>query len=300
MNKIILLLTLLFSNICFAQYQNSYRNIAYDFQAGVNPRYLSLDIYRQTAGENLPVVFFIHGGGWSSGDKANHSHDNKRDFFINNGFLFVSINYRLTPDVMFPQHSLDVAKAYAFILENINTYGGDKHHVFVMGHSAGAHLAALLSTDKSYLNSLGYELDTIQGTILLDGGGYNIPWIINDNIIHDNQSGLNMYYAAFGLEPPIWEQASPITHINATDTIPPFQIFHVNTRRISTLVGNQLYDTLNDNNQSAEIIPVANSSHEMINRDFGLAHDVVSQQALVFIQTIREELFERVFSNNFE
>jgi pimeloyl-ACP methyl ester carboxylesterase len=300
MNKIILLLALLFTNLCFAQYQNSYRNIAYDFQPGVNSRYLSLDIYRQTNGENLPVIFFVHGGGWSSGDKASRSHDNKRNFFINNGFLFVSVNYRLTPDVMYPQHSLDIAKAFTFILENISSYGGDKKQIFVMGHSAGAHLAALLSSDKSFLNNSGYGLENIQGVILLDGAGYNIPWVINDNINNNNQSGLNMYYSAFGFDLPIWELASPITHINAIDTIPPFQIFHVDTRRLSTIVSNQLFDAINGNNQFTEIIPVANSSHAMINKNFGLESDVVSQQALVFIQSIREELFERVFSNNFD
>ena len=300
MNKIMFLLTLVFSNICFAQYQSSYRNIAYDVQPGVNSRYLSLDIYRQTNGENLPVIFFVHGGGWSSGDKATSSHDNKRNFFINNGFIFVSVNYRLTPDVMYPQHSLDVAKAFTFILENINSYGGDKKQTFVMGHSAGAHLVALLSSDKSFLNNLGYGLENIQGVILLDGAGYNIPWIINDNIINNNQTALNIYYSAFGFDPLIWELASPVTHVNAIDTTPLFQIFHVDTRRISTIVSNQLFDVLNNNNQIAEIIPVANSSHQMINKNFGLENDVVSQQALAFIQAIREELSERVFSNNFE
>ncbi len=109
-----------------------------------------------------------------------------------------------------------------------------------------------------------------------------------------------MYYSVFGLDSPIWELASPLTHINSIDTIPPFQIFHVDSRRISTIVSNQLFNEFNDNNQIAEVIPVANSSHNLINNNFGLENDVVSQQALVFIQTIREELSERVFSNNFE
>ena len=106
----------------------------------------------------------IHGGGWRTGDKANQSQRRqKATFFAGNGFVYVSVNYRLSPAVRHPAHVEDVAKALSWIVDHIASYGGDPKRIFLMGHSAGAHLAALVTADKTYLTKLGKSPAMLSG-----------------------------------------------------------------------------------------------------------------------------------------
>ena len=158
------------------------RNISYDHIDGVDPKLLSLDIYtsrRAKRNPARPVVAMIHGGGWRRGDKANRPMwQFKAPHFVGNGFVYVSINYRLSSkpdDPKHPAHVRDVAKALAWLSDHVAEYGGDPDRMFVMGHSAGAHLAALVSTDHRRLKEEGKDLSIIKGTICLDTAASDIP-----------------------------------------------------------------------------------------------------------------------------
>jgi arylformamidase len=123
-------------------------NIPYTTISSINPSLLSLDVYAPAGAENLPVVLMIHGGGWSIGDKANRDVSiDKARYFTSQGYVYVSINYRLSPDVQHPAHIEDVASAVSWVLENIATYGGDPARLTLMGHSAGAHLLLVSAPD---------------------------------------------------------------------------------------------------------------------------------------------------------
>ncbi len=100
-----------------------------------------LDIYSPANAKNLPVVFWIHGGGWTQGDKTDVKL--KPQWFMDKGFVFVSTNYRLLPEVDMGTLTRDVAKAFGWMEKHIAEYGGDPKRVLVGGHSAGAELAAL-------------------------------------------------------------------------------------------------------------------------------------------------------------
>ena len=163
-------------------------NIPFASLPGVDPKLLSLDIYRPKSPSNagqqaaLPVVVMIHGGGWRTGDKANESQGKqKASFFTGRGFVYVSINYRLSPAVQHPAHVEDVAKALAWVADHIASYGGDPERIFLMGHSAGAHLAALVTTDERYLSKLGKSSLKLNGVILLDTAGYDIARNIDES-----------------------------------------------------------------------------------------------------------------------
>jgi len=96
-------------------------NIPYATVNGVDPNLLSLDIYAPSGAKDLPVMLMIHGGGWANGDKANPDVGiNKVDYFTAQGTIYVSINYRLSPDVQHPAHVQDVAAAVSWVLENID------------------------------------------------------------------------------------------------------------------------------------------------------------------------------------
>src|SRR5262245_11159941 len=102
----------------------------------------SLDVYASSSAKSAPVVFWIHGGGWQAGDKSDVAE--KPRFFVEKGFVFVSVNYRLLPRVEMIDIFHDVAKSFRWVHDHIAEYGGDSKRVLVGGHSAGAQLAALI------------------------------------------------------------------------------------------------------------------------------------------------------------
>src|SRR5437764_3707252 len=112
-----------------------------------------LDVYSPHAAKNLPVVFWIHGGGWQTGDKT--SVQIKPKVFVDKGFVFVSTNYRLLPSVDMATIVRDIAKSIPCVHDHIAEHGGDPNRLFVMGHYAGAPLAALICTDERSLKAAG-------------------------------------------------------------------------------------------------------------------------------------------------
>lgn len=183
----------------------------------------------------MPVVFFIHGGGWGAGDKgmvngsgfgyriegaaATHG---KPLFFAQLGYVFVSANYRLLPDATIGEMAQDLAKAMAWVRNNIARYGGDPSQVVVMGHSAGAQLAALLCTDESYLKAEGVRFaDMLRGCIPVDSD-------TNDVVVEVTQHGKwSAGGNSFGDDPAVWRALSPCTHCAPGKQIPPFLILHI-------------------------------------------------------------------------
>ncbi len=130
-----------------------------------------LDIYAPPNAMDAPVLFWIHGGGWQAGDKT--SVQVKPKWFTDKGFVFVSTNYRLLPEVDMGTLIRDVAKAFGWVEKHIAEYGGDSGRVLVAGHSAGAQLAAILCTDERYLKEQGAGLEVLIGCVPVDGDTYD-------------------------------------------------------------------------------------------------------------------------------
>lgn len=171
---------------------------------------------------NAPLVIFVHGGGWKRGDKGNATGQFKAPHYLAQGYAFASINYRLVPDATVEQQAADVASAVAYFHKNKTSLGVDPIRIVLMGHSAGAHLSALIGTDPQYLHGVGLDMSALAGVIPLDGAAYDVPAQITDGarIMQDT------YKQAFGTEAqrqkalsPFWQAAAP----NA----PAFLILHV-------------------------------------------------------------------------
>lgn len=165
-----------------------------------------LDVHRpdgSQAADSRPVVVYVHGGGWRIGDKKNKI-ANKVELFTGLGYVFVSANYRLSPNpidpsypadrVRFPDHPDDVGEALGWIDRNIAGFGGDPSRILLIGHSAGAHLVSLVSTDPSYIDAYGIEPWQLIGTVPLDSDAYDV----GDRIAEFGPSGSDIYYNAFG------------------------------------------------------------------------------------------------------
>jgi acetyl esterase/lipase len=120
-----------------------------------------------------PVVIFLYGGGWTSGAREDYRFAGAA--LVKLGYVAVIPDYRLYPQVKFPDFMTDAARALAWVRANIYRYGGDPQKVFVMGHSAGAHMAALLALDPTYTRAADLPDNAIKGVIGLAGPYAMVP-----------------------------------------------------------------------------------------------------------------------------
>lgn len=256
---------------------NKFAGIQYHTIPGVNANLLSLDVYVPKGGAaSKPVMVYVHGGSWRTGDKANTAF--KDEFFTNQDYIFVSLNYRLSPNppdtsdqnrILYPIHPQDVAKAIAWVFNNIGTYGGDTSRVSLIGHSAGAHLVSLVATDESFLAQNGLSLGNIKCTCSLDAGAYDIPYYMDKYIIPRNQSSQWITYVnAFSSNRNTWAQASPSDYVIPGKKIPEFMLVHQGTNErvdIATNFENKLQ-------QAGYQVTAVNAhplDHEAINQTLG-------------------------------
>ncbi len=207
----------------------SKRTFAYASHPGVDPNLTSLDVYAPPAGadgcRDRPIVVWVHGGGWTSGDKSEFMTD-KVKLFNDAGYLFVSVNYRLTnralptPAPQYPVHDQDVADAFGWVIHHAGELGGDPHLFAVLGHSAGGGIVAAIATDDRYLARSDEPLTAMTCVGALDGEGYDITAGATTSPA-EVQAG---YRDVFGTDPAIWAEASPVRHVGPDKGIPRFFI----------------------------------------------------------------------------
>jgi acetyl esterase/lipase len=236
-----------------------------------------LDVYAPSKGKNVPVVVWIHGGGWRRGDKADVH--NKPKAFTEKGFVLVSINYRLVPNVKVNEIAGDVAKAIRWTHDHAKDYGGDPNTLFIMGHSAGAQLAALVCTDDRYLKAEKLPLSIIKGCVPVDGDTYDVPMQIKT--VEEKRA--KSYRTTFGDEES-QKNLSSVTHVAKGKNIPPFLILHVAGHPETTAQSNRLLNVLEDAGISAEAYPAEGKNHTTINNDLGLTGDRPTQVMWEFLR----------------
>jgi acetyl esterase/lipase len=117
------------------------------------------------ASEHFATLIFVHGGSLTSGDKADSDYAHVCDSFPAVGIACVNVNYRLGPQHPWPAQAEDLASAIAWVHANITRYGGDPRKVFLLGHSSGATLVALVGSDDAYLSKHGMKLASLRGVM---------------------------------------------------------------------------------------------------------------------------------------
>ena len=168
-----------------------------------------------------PLVMFVHGGGWTSGSKDSASGPYTSGYYPSEGYAYASINYRLVPTVTVEDEAADVVAALKSLLDHADELGIDPRRVVIMGHSAGAHLVALVGTDESYLAAAGLSESSLRGVIAIDGAAYDVPTqVATGGIMHDR------YLEAFGTDPVRQQASSPTAHAAAPNA-PAFLLPHV-------------------------------------------------------------------------
>lgn len=172
-----------------------------------------------------PLVVFVHGGGWKRGDKKMMQGSAKLSHWQEQGYAVASVNYRLVPDATVEQQAADVAAAVAYLRDNAAQLGFDGRRMALVGHSAGAHLVALVGTDPQYLRGAGLSFADIAGVVPLDGAGYDVPAQMGENPRLMGET----YSQAFGTDPVRQRALSP-TFQAAAPNAPAFLILHVERR----------------------------------------------------------------------
>ena len=223
-----------------------------------------LDYWKPTT-PGSPLVIFVHGGGWKRGDKR-MAVGEKGAHFLKEGYAFASVNYRLVPANTVEEQAQDVAHAIAYLIKRAEKLGFDGKRVALIGHSAGAHLVALVGTDLSYLKQAEVGARSLRGIIPLDGAAYDVPRQIAEggNFMHDT------YLQAFGTDPERQKKLSPTAQAAAPNA-PAFLILHVQ-REDGTAQSNALGEALRKADTPAEVKGFEGrglKGHMEINRDLG-------------------------------
>jgi acetyl esterase/lipase len=243
-----------------------------------------LDVYAPPEAKNLPVVFWIHGGGWQTGDKT--SVQQKPQAFVDKGFVFVSTNYRLLPNVDMGTLIRDVAQALGWVHAHIAEHGGDPRRVFVMGHSAGAQLAALLCTDDRYLKSQGIPFSILKGCVPVDGDTYDVPAIVatgeTRRRLHGQPEPKFGHRAKFGTEQQHREY-SAVTHVARNKSIPPFLLLHITENPDTTAQAQRLASVLKEAGIPAKVFGARETTHNLINANLGIAGDPATKELFAFV-----------------
>ena len=243
-----------------------------------------LDIYSPSGATNLPVVFWIHGGGWQQGDKSDVA--DKPKAFTDRGFVFVSTNYRLLPQVEMETIFRDVAKSLGWVYRHIGEHGGNPGRIFVMGHSAGAQLAALVCTDERHLKTEGVPLTAIQGCVPVDGDTYDLPAIIETGEtrrrLHGQPQPTFGHRQKFGNDPAKHREYSAVTHVAKSKGIPPFLILHVAEHPDTSAQAQRLAAVLRSAAVPATVVGGKDTTHARINDAIGRADDPVTRAVFDF------------------
>jgi arylformamidase len=172
-----------------------------------------------------------------------------------------------------------LAKAIRWVQDHIPQYGGDPSRMFVMGHSAGAQLAALVCLDDRFLRAEGVSPSVIKGCVPVDGDTYDVPL----QIATVEERVANIYRRKFG-DQADQRDLSPVTHVAEGKSIPPVLILHVAEHPETTLQSNRLVAVLREAGYAAEAFPAENKDHSSINADLGRAGDAPSQAMFDFVR----------------
>ena len=208
---------------------------------------------------DAPLVVFVHGGGWQIGNRS--LVQAKPQHFKEAGYVFASAGYRLLPDAPVEQQAADLGAALKALRAQAETGGFDRDTIVLMGHSAGAHLAALVASDPQYA---GDAFGAIRGVVLLDGAGYDVMTAAATPTMELP----TLYKDVFGTDPARQKALSPITHVGGKDA-PHWLALYVAERPGSKMQSEALMGALAKAGKDAKAVAITGTDHGRMNRELG-------------------------------
>ncbi|MEE4317677.1 MAG: alpha/beta hydrolase [Erythrobacter sp.] len=239
-----------------------------------------VDVYTpDDAVGDAPLVLFVHGGGWQMG---NHKAtvQAKPQHFKDRGYVFASAGYRVLPDAPVENQAADIGAALRALRAQAESGGFDPDRIVLMGHSAGAHLAALVASDPQYA---GDAFDAIKGVVLLDGAGYDVA----DAVARPTMELPTLYRDVFGTDPARHKALSPIAHVGGRDA-PHWLALYVAERPGSKAQSEALAGALAKAGKDASAVAITGTDHGRMNRELGTEAGKAQTEAV-------DAFLERVF-----
>lgn len=228
-------LALLFSTAgCAFKFINRNKNILYNPNStGESSVMQKLNVFAPAGKKNpKPVLIFVYGGSWNSGKKNLYNFFGSR--MARKGIVTVIPDYPKSPAAGYNEMAVDIAAAVKWTKEHITAYDGDSSRIFISGHSAGGHLAALVTIKEDYFKNL-HVADPIKGLILIDAAGLDMYGYLKEENFAEGDSYLN----TFSNDPVIWKQASPIYFLH--NGMPPMLIYRGGKTYPSILKSNEKF-----------------------------------------------------------
>lgn len=257
-------------------------NIQYASHAGVAPERQSLDVYARPGISRAPVVLFVHRGSWQTGDKR--AVGLKPIPFAAAGYVTVATNYRFRPDASISEMAADIAAAVAWIRANIERFGGDPDRIALMGHSAGAHLVAVVGANTDFLNAAGVPPDSIIGVVPLDTGPYDVKLQLQTSGRESSYG--KMLHMVFGEDPEVWKHVSPADNIGPKT--PPFLVVSSDNRGDSESQAHRLVNLLNAAGVKAEWFMAKGLNHNGVNTAIGPAYNDLTRKVVGFLADVAQ------------
>lgn len=275
MLKKLALVLLLFQAIISSAQVKTAKNINY---AGNTDIKNTLNIFYKNDGvADKPVLVFIHGGSWSSGKKETYWWLGRN--FARKGIVTVIINYPLAPDARYGKMAEDCALALKWVQGNISTYQASGEKIFVMGHSAGAHLSELINADPQYFKKVGLK-NPIKGVILNDPFGLDLFEYLTtaekDHFYYD-------FMRTFTTKPDVWEIASPM-HYAGNIKNPHLLFYGEKTYRAIKIQTPILYEKLKANHVPVVMKEIKGKSHVPMISQMIFGGNDLYQEIVEFIQ----------------
>lgn len=206
-----------------------YKNVPYLDNDKTDQPSLNVFVPKKDKFTNNPVLLFVHGGNWNSGDKKMYNFIGRN--FAKKGITTVIVGYTLSPEANYDTMAKQIANAVLWTNSNIADYKGNPNEIFLTGHSAGGHLIALIGTNPKYLE----DKTSIKGIILNDAAGLDMKNYL-EKVPPTNK---NDYLATWTSDPEKWKDASPIYFID--DNTPQIMIYLGEKTYESIKVGTQRF-----------------------------------------------------------
>jgi acetyl esterase/lipase len=207
--------------------------------------------------------------------------------FTRKGFVFVAVNYRFVPNVTMEEIVRDIAKSVRWVHDHIHGRGGDPNRIFLMGHSAGAQLAALVCTDDRFLKAEGLSLAILKGCVAVDGDTYDVPLQVATAAARRKSLGQpdpKMGHPEKFGPPDRQRDLSAVRHIAPNKGIPPFLILHVADHTDTTAQAHRLWSELREAGVPAKMFGAVGTDHIRLDRNLGVPGDLSTAELFAFVE----------------
>ena len=252
------------------------RDIVYREMAGVDVERLRLDLHLpgMRGPHTAPIVLYVHGGGWTAGSKEQRFR--LPEVLVRAGFVYASANYRLRPKASVAEMAQSVADAAGWLTRNAGDFGGDPHRLFLIGHSAGAHLVSLLGTNERFLQQAGVQPESLRGVVSLDTAVYDLHQLLAD-------TPGRIHQAVFGDAEDV-DAISPWHHVRYDAPHPAFLIFYSEGRPQAVTQAIPFAERLRAAGHAAAVTEAVGRNHRQLNQMLGAEGDRATAQIVRFIR----------------